>query len=126
MPVRMRPSSEASSSRRLAIGMFLLLISMVVLRASGSRSRYISSVSRSILAPAARAPRSQLYGVLIADARLVVRGMCVGVAAAVAAPGCVLDGARAWVWVVFMVLGLLGQAVGFEAVVKASGHDPGF
>ena len=87
MPVRMRPSSEASSSRRLAIGMFLLLISMVVLRASGSRSRYISSVSRSILAPAARAPRSQLYGVLIADARLVVRGMCVGVAAAVAAAG---------------------------------------
>ena len=65
----------------------------------------------------------QLYGVLIADGRLVVRGKCVGVAAAVAAPGCVLDGA--WVWVVLMASGPPGQAVGFEAVVKASGHDPG-
>jgi len=64
--------------------------------------------------------------VFIADARLVVRGKCVGVAAAVAAPGCVLAWARAWVWVVFMASGPPGQAVGFEAVVKASGHDPGF
>ena len=116
MPVKMRPSSRASWSLRLAIGMSPLLISMVVLRGSCSRRRYASNVSSWVLAPASRTRGSVVSATVCSS--LMHAWSSRSRAAVCSLPPSRHQGAHStaggvgcWVWVWFMGSSLLSVVV---------------